>query len=113
MPLQGRNGPKVSQIDSTKRPDSGSRLLEFRKQVLARVLGRQHEEFPIVPSEPILQATTEARPQCRDVPVSYFFGQTEELKSQDQVVGPENHLHIGSIGPEAASGESWRLHRNP
>lgn len=33
--------------------------------------------------------------------MSDLFGQTKNLESQDQIVGPEDHFHIGGIGPEA------------
>ena len=33
-----------------------------------------------------------------------FLRQAEELESQHQVVSPQQHLHVGRIGPEASGG---------
>jgi len=77
-------------------------LLNFEEQVLAWILGRQHQDVAIVGFDPLRRQPPKLAPQSGDVPVANIFGQTQVLESQDQVVRPQNHLHVSSMGPETA-----------
>ena len=80
--------------------------MNFRKQVLAGILCRKPQDIATAVFDPMRWEPPEFSAQGGDVPVSDFLGQTEFLESQDQVVSPQDHLHVSSIGPEAAG---WNL----
>ena len=46
-----------------------------------------------------------------DVPGMEFLRHAKKLKREDQVVSPENHFHIGGVGPEASRGDVRHIKR--
>ena len=93
------------QIDSNQRPDSRCCLLNLEEQILTRVFCGEHQKVAIVPFDPFGGQPPKLSAQGRDVPVLNFLWQAEELEGQHQVVSPQQHLHIGSVGQEAAGGD--------
>src|SRR5215510_11147638 len=104
MLLRGKEQLKLLQIGSNNRCDFLGGLLDFQKEVLTRILGRQHQEVAVVFSDPFGGQPPKLSTQCGNVPMLHFSGQTQKLECQDQVVSPQNHLQVGGVGPEASGG---------
>src|SRR5262245_35128525 len=104
MLQRGKEQLKLLQIGSNNRCDFLGGLLDFQKEVLTRIRGRQDQEVAVVFSDPFGAQPPKLSTQCGNVPMLHFFGQTQKLECQDQVVSPQDHLQVGGVGPEAAGG---------
>ena len=81
-------------------------MLDLKEQVLPWIPGRQHQQVPIAPPKPLGGQPPEFAPEGGDIPVLHLLRQAAALEGQDEVVDPEDGLHVRGIGPEA-SGGSW------
>lgn len=81
MLLRGKEQLKLLQIGSNNRCDFLGGLLNLQKEVLTRILGRQHQEVAVVFSDPFGGQPPKLSAQCGNVPMLHFLGQTAKTKS--------------------------------
>ena len=92
------------QIGSNERPDFGNSLLDLEEKILPRVACWEPKDISAPMFDPFCRQPPKLSAQRGDIPMLHFFGQTQKLESQNQVVSPQECLHVGSVGPEAAGG---------
>lgn len=76
--------------------------MNLEEQIGIGILGRESEAVAIASFDPLGRQPPEFPAQGGDVPVSGFRWQTQGLERSYQVVGPEDHLHEGGVGPKAS-----------
>jgi hypothetical protein len=99
----------VLQIDLSHRFDSRGGLLNFEEQLLTRIFRREHQEVAIVPSDPFCRKPPKIAAQSEDVLVLKCLWQADKLKSQHQVVSPQENLQRWSKLDTIRSPEAGRL----
>jgi len=77
------------QIGSDDGFDPRSGRLDFRKHFLLGVPCRKPPQLA---------------PKSRDIPMLNLLWETQELESQNQVVGPKDRLQVGSVGQKLRVG---------
>jgi hypothetical protein len=92
------------QIGSDDGFDPRSGGLDFRKHFLLGVPCRKPQNIAVAPLHPLCRKPPQLAPKSRDIPMLNLLWQTQELESQNQVVGPKDRLQVGSVGPEARVG---------
>jgi hypothetical protein len=97
---------KVLQIGLNQRLDLHGSIVDSMKQFLIGILDWHPQDIAVASPDPLCWQPPEFAAQGRNIPVSYFFGQTQVLERQNQIVSPQDHLHIGCIGPKTPG---WNL----
>src|SRR5207249_4962111 len=96
---------ELLQSRSDQRSHFGRGLLDLVEKVLPRMFHRQEQKVAIASFDPFRRKPPKLAAEGGDVPVVQFGRETKPLKSQHQVVSPQNRLQIGGVGRKPPGGD--------